>query len=49
MITQADTLRKQIKGLEIQLQHAIFSHDAFAKFHIDKELDEKKSILINIQ
>jgi|TARA_R100001369_G_scaffold48996_1_gene75525 hypothetical protein len=48
MITQADTLRKEIKLLETQLQHAALFQDAFSQIKLYKELEEKKSILINI-
>jgi len=48
MITQADTLRKEIKLLESQLQHAALFQDAFSQIKLLKELEEKKSILINI-
>ena len=48
MITQADTLRKEIKLLETQLQHAALFQDEFSQIKLYKELEEKKSILINI-
>tara|TARA_R100000541_G_scaffold58999_1_gene71378 strand:+ start:922 stop:1071 length:150 start_codon:yes stop_codon:yes gene_type:complete len=48
MITQADTLRAEIKTLEAQLQHAALNRDAFSQIAIHKRLDIAKSILINI-
>ena len=48
MITQADTLRTEIKLLEKQLSHAIRQDDPFSQIHLRNELDNKKSILINI-
>jgi len=46
--TQADTLRSEIKELELQLQRASMHKDAFAQMDLYRELDIKKSILINI-
>ena len=48
MITQADTLRTEIKLLEKELKLSIIKDDPFSQIHLRKELDIKKSILINI-
>ena len=48
MITQADTLKAEIRTLEAQLQHAALNRDAFSQIDIYKRLEIAKSILINI-
>jgi len=48
MITQADTLKAEIRTLEAQLQHAELDRDAFSQIAIYKRLEIAKSILINI-
>ncbi|WP_341216105.1 hypothetical protein [uncultured Wocania sp.] len=49
MRTQKHDLKEKIKHLEQSLQRAILNKDAFAKFHISKDLDIAKSTLYNIQ
>ena len=48
MITQADTLRSEIRTLEIQLHHAVLYQDAFSQMNLKNQLDDTKSTLINI-
>jgi hypothetical protein len=49
MRTQKHDLKKKIKHLEQSLKRAILNKDAFAQFHISKDLDITKSTLYNIQ
>lgn len=49
MRTQKHDLKKKIKHLEESLKRAILNKDAFAQFHINKDIDMAKSILYNIQ
>jgi hypothetical protein len=49
MRTQADDLRRDIKDLEAQLMKSSHHSDIFTTVEIFKQLEIKKSILINIQ
>tara|TARA_R110000824_G_scaffold214991_3_gene401268 strand:- start:456 stop:605 length:150 start_codon:yes stop_codon:yes gene_type:complete len=49
MRTQKHDLKLKIKHLEQALKRAVLNKDAFAQFHIYKDLDMAKSTLFNIQ
>lgn len=49
MATQKDDLKKKVKVLEVQLQHAVLMDDAFSQIRIHKELEVTKSILDTLQ
>jgi len=49
MRTQKHDLKDKIKELENKLGKAVYSGDAFEQMALYKELDNVKSIFINIQ
>ena len=48
MITQRESLKKEIKFLECELFNAITSKDAFTQLKIYKCLDKAKSTFLNL-
>lgn len=49
MRTQADVLKSEIKELESKLAYSTQHLDAFQQMSIYKEINKKRSILINIK
>jgi len=49
MKTQTEDLRNDIRILKVRLKHASIHSDIFTTIELYKQLEIKKSILINIQ